>query len=96
MSYEDVDVILCCFAMDNPVSLKNIQNKWFPEIRSHCPDNPVVICGTKSDLDDIIAEEEVKKVMTATGSVSYVFCSAKMAKNLGKVFDEAIKAFFSK
>lgn len=95
ISYEGADVILCCFALNDPISLKNIRTKWMPEIREHSPDAPVVICGTKSDLGDIISTEAVEKVVADTGSISYVFCSALTGRNLNKVFDEAIKVYLA-
>ena len=34
LSYPDTDVILMCFAIDNPDSLENIPEKWTPEVRT--------------------------------------------------------------
>ena len=39
-----------CFAIDAPDSLDNISDKWAPEIKQFCPDTPLVLIGTKTDL----------------------------------------------
>jgi len=28
----------------------NIKDKWYPEIRQHCPDAPIILVGMKEDL----------------------------------------------
>lgn len=50
ISYPDTDVFLICFSIANPVSYKNVQEKWVPEIRHYCPNAPIVLVGTMSDL----------------------------------------------
>ena len=35
--YSDTDLFLLCFAIDNPESLENIENKWMPKVRHFCP-----------------------------------------------------------
>ena len=35
--YSETDLFLLCFAIDNPESLENIENKWMPEVRHFCP-----------------------------------------------------------
>jgi len=34
----------------NPSSFENVRAKWFPEVSHHCPNTPIVLLGTKSDL----------------------------------------------
>ena len=35
--YRDTDLVLMCFAIDNPESLDNIENMWIPEFRRFSP-----------------------------------------------------------
>ncbi|UYV60477.1 RND3 [Cordylochernes scorpioides] len=49
LAYKDVKVFLVCFAVSEPATLESIINKWYPEIRGHCPGTPVILCGTQSD-----------------------------------------------
>ena len=37
LNYEDSDVFLMCFSINNPDSLENIKKKWTPEVRHFCP-----------------------------------------------------------
>ena len=50
LSYPDTDLILLCFSIADPDSLRNIVDKWLPEIRHNCPNKPYILIGTKSDL----------------------------------------------
>ncbi len=48
LSYPQTDVFVLCFSVISPTSFTNITNKWMPEIRHHCPDKPIILCGKKS------------------------------------------------
>jgi len=50
LSYPQTDVFLVCFAVNNQSSLDEVNSKWVPEIRHHCPSAHIVLVGTKSDL----------------------------------------------
>jgi GTPase SAR1 family protein len=77
-----------------------------PEIRHHCPDTQVVLCGTKIDLRDDtntiqqlqkqnlapIRREQGVKLAKKIKAYAYVECSALTQKGLHQVFEEAIRA----
>lgn len=48
--YPETDVVLMCFAIDNPPSLLNILEKWQPEVRLHLTKVPILLLGLKTDL----------------------------------------------
>ncbi|CAG2120627.1 unnamed protein product, partial [Medioppia subpectinata] len=50
LSYPQTDVFLICYSVVNPSSFENVRIKWFPEVRHHCPDKPIILVGTKLDL----------------------------------------------
>lgn len=50
LSYPDADVFLVCYSVERPESIKNIREKWIPEIRRFCPEVPVMIVGNKKDI----------------------------------------------
>uniref|UniRef100_A0A671LUR5 Ras-related C3 botulinum toxin substrate 3-like n=1 Tax=Sinocyclocheilus anshuiensis TaxID=1608454 RepID=A0A671LUR5_9TELE len=80
--------------------------QWYPEVRHHCPNTPIILVGTKLDLrddKDTIERLRDKKLSPITypqglamareiGSVKYLECSALTQRGLKTVFDEAIRA----
>ena len=50
LSYRDTDIFLVCFSVVNPDSFINVKDKWVVEVQHHCPDVPMILVGTKSDL----------------------------------------------
>jgi Ras-related C3 botulinum toxin substrate 1 len=50
LSYPQTDVAILAYSVVNPSSFVNIEAKWFPEIRHHCPDVPIILLGLKMDL----------------------------------------------
>ena len=46
------DIFLVCFSVISRTSLQNVKGKWFPEIRHYCPDAPIILVATKTDLRD--------------------------------------------
>lgn len=44
-----------CFLLKNhfsPSSFENVTSKWYPELKHHCPEAPIILVGTKIDLRD--------------------------------------------
>jgi cell division control protein 42 len=106
LSYPQTDVFLVCFSVVAPASFENVREKWFPEIRHHCPKIPAILVGTQMDLrEDAKAIEKLAKMKTKPITVEqgekmsrdckaacYMECSALTQENLKAVFDEAIMA----
>uniref|UniRef100_A0A668A1T1 small monomeric GTPase n=1 Tax=Myripristis murdjan TaxID=586833 RepID=A0A668A1T1_9TELE len=106
LSYPQTDVFLICFSLVSPASFENVRAKWYPEVRHHCPNTPIILVGTKLDLrddKDTIEKLKEKKLAPITypqglamakeiGSVKYLECSALTQRGLKTVFDEAIRA----
>ncbi|KAB7504651.1 Rho-related BTB domain-containing protein 1 [Armadillidium nasatum] len=57
-AYGRSDVVLLCFSVANPVSLRNCRVMWYPEIRKFCPNTPILLVGCKNDLRHICKDEE--------------------------------------
>ncbi|XP_027196015.1 ras-related C3 botulinum toxin substrate 1-like [Dermatophagoides pteronyssinus] len=106
LSYPQTDVFLICFSLVNTASFENVRAKWYPEISHHCPNTPIILVGTKSDLrDDPVQIEKLRErkqapISYAQGlalskeiaAVKYQECSALTQRGLKTVFDEAIRA----
>ncbi|XP_075211070.1 rho-related GTP-binding protein RhoN-like [Lycorma delicatula] len=111
LAYQDVRVFLLCFRVSDPVSLDNAVSKWYPEIRQHCDNTPVILCGCQSDLRnniDIISNlaknqlipvtsEQAVAVSRQIGATTYVETSAKTSiKAVRDAFEVAALASVGK
>lgn len=106
LSYGNTDVFLLCFSVTEPVSFTNVTEKWLPELRHFCPDTPIILVGTKSDLrwdqdaletlkrrgQSPVTQEQAEACARKIRAVRYVECSAMTGHNLKLTFDEAVKA----
>lgn len=93
LSYPDADLILICFALNNLVSLQNVKDMWYPEVNHFCPGIPVVLVGTKMDLEQTIDPELPAKVAAEIKAIGYIVCSAKRMENVRTVFNFALDHF---
>lgn len=50
LSYADADLVILCFSVADPDSMDHVVSKWFPEVREHCPTQPIMLVGCKTDL----------------------------------------------
>uniref|UniRef100_A0A3Q3CZF4 Rho-related GTP-binding protein RhoG n=1 Tax=Haplochromis burtoni TaxID=8153 RepID=A0A3Q3CZF4_HAPBU len=106
LSYPQTDVFLICFSLVSPASFENVRAKWYPEVRHHCPNTPIILVGTKLDLRDDkdtiekLKEKKLSPIIYPQGlamakeisAVKYLECSALTQRGLKTVFDEAIRA----
>ncbi|KAI0956937.1 GTP-binding protein Rho1 [Taiwanofungus camphoratus] len=104
LSYPESDVILIVFSIDFPVSLLNVQDKWYPEVAHFCEGTPIILVGTKTDLR---RDEQTRRMLSAQGQAPvsaeqglavareigarYVECSAKLGAGVQEVFTLALR-----
>ncbi|KAK4195342.1 prion-inhibition and propagation-domain-containing protein [Triangularia verruculosa] len=85
-SYKGADVVLLCFRAENPTAetRKAILGKWSWEIRSHCPQTPIILVGLKNPGQDVgvdlVPRTESSDqfiplhIMKDIGATRYFFC----------------------
>ena len=101
LSYPDTDVFLVCFSIINKNSYNNIGTYWIPEIKTFCPETPIVICGTKIDLreDKVLSqrifmyETEGQYIKILNDGYTYVECSALSKRGVNEVFNMCIREY---
>ena len=91
------DVVLLCFSLDEPTSLKNAKEKWFPMINMNNAKVNIVLVGLKSDIKTMMdtnlsLPNEGENIAKELGCKRYLECSAKLQRGIGVVFDEVIRA----
>ena len=105
--YQNTDVFIACYSILSQESLLNVRNKWIPEIQQHCPDTPIVVVATKTDLQsepaalEKLADKNLRMVNFSEGSnvarefgAKFMECSALECNGIKILFDEAIRAVF--
>jgi len=104
LSYPKTDIFLLCYSVVNHPSFVNVKDRWYAEIKHHCPSTPILLVGTKIDLrEDAGALEELSKLnkkpitqaeaeamQKELGALSVLECSALTTAGLKNVFDTAL------
>ncbi|KAI9510366.1 signal transducer [Russula earlei] len=104
LSYPESHVILIVFSVDFPVSLANVQDKWYPEVAHFCEGTPLILVATKTDLR---RDDNTRRMLSAQGQTpvtsdqgaevareigaKYVECSAKTGSGVQEVFSLALR-----
>jgi len=104
LSYPESHVILIVFSVDFPVSLGNVQDKWYPEVAHFCEGTPLILVATKTDLR---RDDNTKRMLSAQGQrpvtseqgaevareigAKYIECSAKTGSGVQEVFSLALR-----
>lgn len=100
LSYPNTDCFLLCFSVGSHSSFENIFSKWYPEIRQHCPNVPIVLVATKTDLResqaDCVTTAEGRRMRKKINASRYIECSAIANDGLPEVFIEAVRAVVKK
>ncbi|XP_032358359.1 zinc finger protein 134 [Etheostoma spectabile] len=109
LCYNQANVIIICFSIASPTSCVNVKSKWHPEVKHHCPNVPILLVGTKSDLHEDheilerLREQDQTTVTKQQGTamakqikaVKYLECASINQQGLNEVFDEAARTVLS-
>ena len=91
------DVVLLCFSLDEPTSLQNAKEKWFPMININNAKVNIILVGLKSDIKTVMdtnlsLSNVGENIAKELGCKSYLECSAKLQSGIQVVFDEVVRA----
>lgn len=102
--YDKSDVFIICFSLVSPKSMENVLSLFSPSVKKFCPNAPIVLVGTKSDLRDEFHENQEflaskgfspisktkgEELMKQIHAQSYIECSALKKINVNEVFESA-------
>ncbi|CAL8103272.1 unnamed protein product [Orchesella dallaii] len=92
--YNNTDCFILCYAIDNPTSLSNVETKWVPELNQYCPNVPILLVGTKTDIrtpsNRWISEEEGDALKVKVKAEAYIECSSKSIASIEGVLMRAV------
>ncbi|ORZ11512.1 ras-related small GTPase rho type [Absidia repens] len=104
--YVDTHVVCLCYAVDSLTSLEQIQEKWVPEVRRHCPDVPLLLVGLKKELREepgfgedhasVVPLEQAISVAREIKAYKHWECSAKANEGVDELFEHAARATLDK
>jgi len=96
LTYPKTDCFIVCYSVEKPTSFDNILVKWYPELKSYCPNAAIILVGTKSDLkgnnQGIVPVKQAKRMKSKIKAFKQLECSAQTRENLEDVFAEAVRA----
>ncbi|KAB0796714.1 hypothetical protein PPYR_04522 [Photinus pyralis] len=88
--YPMTDLFFLCFALNDLTSYNNVVNYWLPELRHHQPSVPIILIGTKSDLEQTVMAD-CKSLMQSYPKVKILLrCSAKTASGVHDIVEAAV------
>ncbi|KYN03276.1 PREDICTED: ras-related C3 botulinum toxin substrate 1-like [Cyphomyrmex costatus] len=104
LCYPETDVFLVCFSVVCPSSYHSVASRWINEVKKYCPNAPIILVGTKSDLrsdvrlmlqlarygQSAITTIQGHQLAHRLGAVNYVETSALTQHDLKEAFDQAI------
>jgi len=97
LCYQRTNVVVVCFSVDSRNSYDNVEIKWLPEVRHHCPDAPVVVVATKTDLRRrgnarrSLTTDDGKELAQRLRADAYAECSSKTGDGVEDVFQMAAR-----
>jgi len=86
--YFQANACILAFDVTRKVTYKNME-KWYKEMRLHCPDIPVICVANKVDADPEMVKKAFK--FPKENNLPFYFVSASNGTNIVQVFKEAIR-----
>merc|ERR1719230_750647 len=85
--YFQANACVLAFDVTRKITYKNLE-QWFSEVRSHCPDIPVICVANKIDIEPSMAKKRFN--FPVQHQLPFYFVSASDGTNVVRVFKEAI------
>lgn len=106
LSYSSTHAVIICFSVESHSSLKNVKEKWYPEVRHFCPNAPIILVANKIDLRrdratvESMMSQNKRPITSHEGAIvskkirahSYRECSSLNRDGVNEVFETAARA----
>merc|ERR1719230_761080 len=86
--YFQANACILAFDVTRKVTYKNLE-RWFKEVRTHCPDIPCICVANKIDVEPSMAKKRFN--FAVNHQLPFFFVSASDGTNVVRVFKEAIR-----
>ena len=53
LSYPNTDLFILAFSVVEHRSYKSVKERWYEEVKRHCPETKLLLVGTKTDLREV-------------------------------------------
>ncbi|KAK7079892.1 hypothetical protein SK128_020183, partial [Halocaridina rubra] len=94
--YPGTDLVLACYSITAPETLRSLPEKWIPEVRHYLPNVPIILVGSWKELRDDphtlqklqeksqlpVTYEEGQAMAKEIGALSYMECSPRTARGM--------------
>ncbi|KAJ5075032.1 ras-like gtp-binding protein rhol [Anaeramoeba ignava] len=92
LSYSQSDLIVFCYSRKNLETLKNIQNKWFPESQKFCPKAKSIIFGIEGKKKtENFPNQKVEEVSKSISAINSFVINKFDFENAFKAIEKTIK-----
>ena len=99
LNYPETDVFMLLYDVsDSKVRFEEIHSYWWTELNRFCPDVPIILVGSKTDLRDSYREgietisfEEGEAMAERIGAVKYMEISSLRDEGVTELFAEVVK-----
>lgn len=97
MYYRNSHGVIFVFDLGNPDSLDHVTSSWINQVQTKAPDDVCcALVGSKCDVSETsITRDEIRRVIDLY-CMSYFSTSAKLNKNIGKLFDHLAEQMIAK
>lgn len=85
--YFQANAAILAFDVTRKITYKNLET-WFKEVRTHCPDIPIICVANKIDVEPAMAKKKFN--FPAQHELPFYFTSSSDGTNVVRVFHEAI------
>ena len=92
-SYNQANAFILCFSLNDPKTLLNVKNIWYPEIRKSSPKAKIILVGTSLNIEEkTVTSDDINEIKRTMKVNNYIECDLYDMKQVNSVFEAAINS----